>query len=579
MSRRGVKAVLTGFALSFAASVLLVLGSVEPASACSCIGLPVPLADRVAMADEAVIGTPTTVDWFDGRTDRGMVPRGFRYRVTVAESRKGVVPNVIEVETGTGGGDCGVELTLGNQIGLLIATRDGRRTVSICLRPVAADELRALDLGAPPITGTGPPVFAVVGQFGPAWIGLLDAEARPLAWAASPPVDALYAPARVGVCAEGRRLATVRQGSAGGARVDHVALVDTATLTELWSAEVTKAGDSDEIVGVACAGDEIRLLVNHQSPLTASPLLPNQVIRVTPSSTAVVDRPEVVGLALDPSDGSIIAVEPGTDPSEANVVREDPATGSRTAIGHISLPPDRTVAGVSVHSAGSIAVAMGSLLPEGRRHNVEAVEVLRPDGSVAGRIDPQVPVFTFRSLGWTVDGRVLVLGEGGRFKNGLVVSVRPDGSERFVIDLPTHSTSLTSSGTLYVGHSAAFPFRGNGVLAIDAQGNEHGDIRSGFPADVVALPSGPGSTALTLDPALAGRLGLGPEARVVPVAATVPASPDGPTAPSSLPTETVAQRWATMRSVAIAIVLLLFLLAGAIAWSKRRDSEESRPKP
>jgi hypothetical protein len=96
-----------------AALVLLSLVLAAEAYACSC--RPVDLERDLPTADGAIIGTV-----LDRRTTEASVLLLFR----VEQTYKGDIDNRVEVETSRDGASCGLELPVGERVGLLL-DRDG----------------------------------------------------------------------------------------------------------------------------------------------------------------------------------------------------------------------------------------------------------------------------------------------------------------------------------------------------------------------------------------------------------------------------------------------------------------------
>jgi hypothetical protein len=97
-----------------AALILLSLVLAAEAYACSC--RPVDLKRDLPTADGAIIGTV-----LDRRTTEASVLLLFR----VEQTYKGDIDNRVEVETPRDGASCGLELPVGERVGLLL-DRDGK---------------------------------------------------------------------------------------------------------------------------------------------------------------------------------------------------------------------------------------------------------------------------------------------------------------------------------------------------------------------------------------------------------------------------------------------------------------------
>jgi len=117
------------------------------ASACSC--LPVDLARDLPRADGAFVGTVLE------RTDREATST-LLFRVE--QVYKGEIENRVEVETARGGAACGLEVPVGERIGLLLERDGGVWRSSLCsqVEPAAFLELTDVqDNELPPLNWPG----------------------------------------------------------------------------------------------------------------------------------------------------------------------------------------------------------------------------------------------------------------------------------------------------------------------------------------------------------------------------------------------------------------------------------------
>jgi hypothetical protein len=139
-----------------AALVLLSLAFAADAYACSC--LPVNLERDLPKADAAMIGTV-----LERRTSESS--RVYLFRLE--QVYKGELENRVEVVTARGGAACGLELAVGQRVGLLL-DRDGERWRSGLCSQVDPSDFLALtnvsDNTLPPINWGGYVVgFLVLG--------------------------------------------------------------------------------------------------------------------------------------------------------------------------------------------------------------------------------------------------------------------------------------------------------------------------------------------------------------------------------------------------------------------------------
>ena len=96
-------------------AALLFLGLVTAADAYACSCAPVDLERDLPAADAAIIGTVL---------ERNVNGQTATYRFRVEQIYRGDVENRAEVVTPAGGAACGLELGVGDRVGLLL-TRDG----------------------------------------------------------------------------------------------------------------------------------------------------------------------------------------------------------------------------------------------------------------------------------------------------------------------------------------------------------------------------------------------------------------------------------------------------------------------
>jgi hypothetical protein len=138
-------------------SVVILLSC--PAPACSCVPVPGP-AEAVAEAGVVFEGIPlrvrdtlTVVAGFAGKPETA---RQLLFTVVVSRQWKGVVPDTVEVVTGTGGGNCGYPFEIGQRYLIFPFPDDAAGApilnVSLCsdTKPTgeAEAELRVLRMGS-----------------------------------------------------------------------------------------------------------------------------------------------------------------------------------------------------------------------------------------------------------------------------------------------------------------------------------------------------------------------------------------------------------------------------------------------
>jgi hypothetical protein len=169
MSARGVV-----LAISVAAVLAALAGTVEPAHGCSCaIGDP-----RTALRESDAAFVGTLLERREGRSRSGALVVTFVFRVERAV--KGELGRRIEVATAAGGGVCGVEARLGQRVGLFLRRTGSRWSSGLCQQ---IEPRRLLAAAAPlPRALGGRAALVVTGRFGPARTLALDTQGRTLAY-------------------------------------------------------------------------------------------------------------------------------------------------------------------------------------------------------------------------------------------------------------------------------------------------------------------------------------------------------------------------------------------------------------
>ena len=169
---RPMRILLAAFALGLAT---LAYG-VEPAAACSCA-----LGDartRLARADGAFVGT-----FVEKRepAEVGSSADDAVYVFRVEQTVKGSLPATLEVVSPVSGASCGLELSPGDRVGLLLR-RDGDVWRALLCDQVAPGELLAAARPLPAPNGRGRLAFLVGGKLGGVRTFGLDAQGRTLAY-------------------------------------------------------------------------------------------------------------------------------------------------------------------------------------------------------------------------------------------------------------------------------------------------------------------------------------------------------------------------------------------------------------
>jgi hypothetical protein len=149
---------------------------VEPAAACSCA-----LGDartRLARADGAFVGT--FVEKREPAQAESSADDAI-YVFRVEQTVKGSLPETLEVVSPVSGASCGLEISPGDRIGLLLR-RDGDSWRALLCDQVSPSELLAAARPLPAPNGKGRLAFLVGGKLGGVRTFGLDAQGRTLAY-------------------------------------------------------------------------------------------------------------------------------------------------------------------------------------------------------------------------------------------------------------------------------------------------------------------------------------------------------------------------------------------------------------
>lgn len=207
-----------------ALAVLLVTSS--SATACSCVGGDP--RDRLSQARAAFVGTVTGER--EGGTRR-------TYRLTVEKSYKGDLPARVEVSSDARS-SCGIELAVGQRVGLLLRRTAPPYEVGIC-DVIEPAELEAATRPYPRGSGMGTARLLVAGTFHDAGLAALDGRGRLIGWAFGSEGDA------VDVC-PGARHALQAGDDVSVIRLRDLAVVDRRELPDEATRAVrclTRSGD------------------------------------------------------------------------------------------------------------------------------------------------------------------------------------------------------------------------------------------------------------------------------------------------------------------------------------------------
>ena len=169
-------------ALPLLAGAMAALGA-ELAMACSCA--PQPAREGLRAADAALVGVVTARRVAPIGED-GILSSGDPAEVDLRVERafKGVLGEQVTVHTVASGATCGLEVRVGQRVGLFLQRRtEGGWTSSLC-SIVDPAELAQAAQALPRPNGRGPVRFLLGGGFGGPTVVALDAQGRTLAYGA-----------------------------------------------------------------------------------------------------------------------------------------------------------------------------------------------------------------------------------------------------------------------------------------------------------------------------------------------------------------------------------------------------------
>lgn len=210
---------MSRLAVASGAAAAALLFGLESAEACSCVRLDA--RQGLSEADAAFVGTLVArrqaLPPRPGGVSSSADPDIFTFRVDKAI--KGDLGQEIEVWSARSGASCGLEVAIGQQIGLLLR-RDGTRWSSGLCWQTSPDALREAARPLPEPNGRGPVRFLVGGGFGGVRLLALDARGRTLGYGPGSGSTRLLS-----VCPRGRRAVEVVRGV-----TERVAVRDVRTL-------------------------------------------------------------------------------------------------------------------------------------------------------------------------------------------------------------------------------------------------------------------------------------------------------------------------------------------------------------
>ncbi len=204
------------------------------AQACSCAPRG-PVEDDIATHDWVFVGRQIGRDEVSDGLWRVVL------EIEVVDVYKGDVPAFVELRTGFGQADCGIDFSDGREVGFTVSPTESGPVVSSCGGAHRADTIRFQFEPLPVGTGTGPPGFLVGTTIGPARIAVVDESGELLRYADG---DGRLAAATV--CPGGRKIVEVLEpvgDPVTGPRRARLEVRDVATLeierSEVIDVEIT----------------------------------------------------------------------------------------------------------------------------------------------------------------------------------------------------------------------------------------------------------------------------------------------------------------------------------------------------
>jgi hypothetical protein len=449
-----------------AAAAALCLG-VESAQACSCVRPNVP--GLLAQSDAAFVGT------FVSR--RPATPRGpgpistadpdiFTFRVD--ETIKGELGREVEVWSAMSGASCGLEVRVGEAIGLFLR-RDGDRWRSGLCWQVSPAALREALRPLPAPDGRGPVRYLVGGQFAGARLLALDARGRTLGYGRGSGSTEF-----ISVCPRGRRSAEVVSGT-----TERLAVRDIRTLTIVREVPLPTRVRAAELF---CRDRQARdIYVFARGP----ELSESTILRVRGTKVREIYTGPAHSTAFR---GNVAFISEGT--FAGDIIRLDLATGVRRLVARLPF----TIGHLAVNPAG---VRIAGVQSETPRVNAPMPP---PDRLVLLALGGRAPVVRSVSLGsryfsgeirWLDDARLAVFDHSGlvRVFAGRLKRVGP-------IQTWQATDTVVASGVVYgLARSPGFSVALE-AAKLPADAGRHLRQLPGAPA---ALATVPGSISLRLN--------------------------------------------------------------------------------
>jgi hypothetical protein len=443
-------------ALTLAAAAAALCLGVESAHACSCVRLDA--RQGLSSADAAFVGT-----LLERRPEPAPPPTGpavpigraiFTFRVD--EAVKGALGESVEVWSSGSSASCGLEVAVGQQIGLFLR-RDGTRwTSGLCwqVRPAA---LREAARPLPEPDGRGPVRFLVGGGFGGARLLALDAQGRTLGYGAGSGSTTLLS-----ICPRGRRAVEIV-----GTDPARAAVRDVRTHRILREVSLPRGGTP---ASVFCGDERAENVYVFARPTQTGS---SAILHVGPAATTVLYEGSGQAAAFRGNVAYLSAGDRGRELVRVNLRsgKRKSLVGTRFGIAHLAVSPSgKRIVGVEV-SEGSRPVRARLTLVELARSRPKARSVSLPAlsfyGDLAWLDEARIAVFSYREFADVFDTRLRRVGRlrgwdahdslvAGRFAYGIArpsaavdqaslqVAKLPNGAARRVRVFPGTPTVIAT---------------------------------------------------------------------------------------------------------------------------------------
>lgn len=443
-ARRGVSPSMRLLTASLALALATLAYGVEPAAACSCaLGDP---RTRLQAADAAFVGTfvekrePPEI-----RTSADDAVYVFRVERTV----KGTLPATVEILSPVSGASCGLEVPVGERVGLLLRREGTGWRASLCDQ-IDPAQLVAAARPLPPPNGRGALAFLVGGKLGNVRTLGLDSRGRTLAYGRGRGETLLLS-----TCPGRRRVVEyASEPLARGARLIGVRELRTFRLVR---ERRHRAGAHGSVASIACldrAGARIGVFETAEVPEVAARLLVGRRVVWRGRATAVTFAGSSAYLAVGARGTTLVRVHLGSGRSErlarlpANTTSLRAGPRGRVAgvvysapVGR-DAPPSRVVLYDPASRVTVRTTALGQSSVTGDLGWSRGRLVFLPDWGVdSARVYDSRLRLVARFRGWLAGESVVRDGRAyGLARGTLVTATLPRGPVRVVRRFPTPTT-------------------------------------------------------------------------------------------------------------------------------------------